>query len=178
MIYPQAGSVAVGVGVIGVEVCVGVVGSGVDVAVGDGVIVGVGVIVGEGVIVGVFVAVGVSVAVDVLVGVGNTRGIAGRLMLHAASLNWIEKPKFEAPRLAGGSMNEPENSPPQSMVRLLLGFAARFMPNEVGDVASSPEVTTAPFHVAQLRNSPHPYRLEAVSKGPQFTVTPVTRNPG
>jgi hypothetical protein len=106
----------------------------VFVNVGDGVIVGDGVMVGEGVIVGVFVAVGVFVGSGVYVGVGNTRGFAGRLMLHAASLNWIEKPKFDAPRLSGGSMNEPEKSPPQSTVRLLLGFAARFIPNEVGDV--------------------------------------------
>ena len=141
---------------VDVEVGAGIVGGSVDVTVGDGVIVGDGVMVGEGVIVGVFVAVGVSVAVDVCVGVGNTRGSAGRLRLHAGSLNWIEKPKFDAPRLAGGLKNDPEKSPPQSIVRLLLGFAARFIPNEVGDEWSSPKVTTAPFHVAQLRNSPHP----------------------
>lgn len=109
------------------------------VAVGDGVIVGVSVFVGVGVIVGVYVAVGVFVAVGVCVGVGNVSGSAGRLRLHAGSLNWIEKPKFEAPRLAGGLKKEPEKRPPQSTVRLLLGFTALFKPNEVVDVGSSPE---------------------------------------
>jgi tetrahydrodipicolinate N-succinyltransferase len=87
----------------------------VAVLVGDGVIVGDGVMVGEGVIVGVFVAVGVFVGNGVFVGVGNTRGFAGLLMLHAASLNWIEKPKFAELRLNGGSLSAPPKMPSQSM---------------------------------------------------------------
>ncbi len=108
--------VGVTVGVY-VAVEVGAVGDGGGgvVAVGEGVIVRVGVLVGVGVIVGVFVAVGVFVTVGVYVGVGNTSGIAERLRLHAASLNWIEKPKFAAPRLSGGFMNEPAKRPSQSM---------------------------------------------------------------
>lgn len=108
-VYPKPGSVGVRDGVTGVEVGAGVVGGGGVVAVGDGVIDGVCVAVG------VSVAVGVLVIVGVCVGVGNVRGCAGRLRLHAASLNWIEKPKFATPKLSGGFMNEPEKSPPQSM---------------------------------------------------------------
>lgn len=109
------------------------VGSGVFVIVGDGVIVGVGVSVG------VFVAVGVFVGSGVFVGVGNVTGEAPLEILQAGSLNWIAKPKFDSPKLTGGSMNEPENSPPQSTVRLLLGFAALVKPNDVADVESSPK---------------------------------------
>jgi hypothetical protein len=93
---------------------VAVGGAGV-VAVGEGVIVRVGVAVGVLVTVGVFVGGGVFVTVGVNVGVGNVTGVAERLMLHAASLNWIEKPKFAAPKLSGGFMNELSKPPSQSI---------------------------------------------------------------
>ena len=135
MVYPQAGSVAVGDGVTGVGVCVGVVGSGVFVTVGGGVIVGVGVSVG------VFVAVGVFVGSGVFVGVGNVTGEAPLEILQAGSLNWIEKPKFAGPKLSGAFMNEPAKTPPQSTVRVLLGFAALVKPIDVVEVGSSPKLT-------------------------------------
>jgi len=108
--------VGVIVGVV-VAVEVGAVGDGGGgvVAVGEGVIVRVGVLVGVLVTVGVFVGSGVFVTVGVYVGVGNTTVIAERLMLHDASLNWTEKPKFATPRLRGGFMNEPAKRPSQSM---------------------------------------------------------------
>lgn len=116
------------------------VGSGVFVIVGDGVIVGVGVSVG------VFVAVGVFVGSGVFVGVGNVTGEAPLEILQAGSLNWIAKPKLPGPKLSGAFMNEPAKIPPQSTVRLLLGFAALVKPIDVVEVGSSPKLTYDPFH--------------------------------
>jgi len=125
---------------VGVDVGAGVVGGGVLVTVGEGVIVGVGVSVG------VFVTVGVFVGTGVCVGVGNVTGEAPLEILQAGSLNWIEKPKFAGPKLSGAFMNEPAKSPPQSTVRLLLGFAALVKPIDVVEVGSSPKLTYDPFH--------------------------------
>jgi hypothetical protein len=136
------------------------------------------VIVGVGVCVGVFVAVGVFVGSGVFVGVGNVIGEAPLEILQAGSLNWIAKPKLPGPKLSGAFMNEPAKTPPQSTVRLLLGFAALVKPIDVVEVGSSPKLTYDPFHRAQLKNSFHPYRFDADSKGPQSIVTPVICNPG
>jgi len=127
--------VAVTVGVrVGVEVGAVAVGDGGLVAVGEGVIVRVGVLVSVGVIVGVLGGRGVLVAVGVKGGVGNVTGAAGRDRLQAASLNWIEKPKFAALRFNGGSLSLPPKPPSQSM-RILLApaprFTALFKPTEV-----------------------------------------------
>ncbi len=118
--------------------------------------VGDGVIVGVGVSVGVFVAVGVFVGGGVCVGVGNVRGNAELLMLHAASLNWIENPKFCGPKLSGAFPNEPEKRPSQSMYIILPGFTTRSRPTQVVEEKSLPPCTVTPFHRTQSTYSFHP----------------------